>query len=337
MCRAKKYLLIVLFTVCAFVFALHSSDSYAFDLTQDVDLIRGNMVVQFLCSDCSNVSTVAGSGGNTTLTNQNQDLVGILRSTYFDLPTESYQVGDYLTLDIYIFSNINNNTLDSYIKSLMPNTNGWDLVDVSFESLSSGSGVVHFTLRNFIAGSYSTILMTSTSNSYAALYFNEYLTGGLATHWRPKSSLNYSSQIQDVVDAIESQPSYTSQLNTINNNISQLQQSVEDANDDANDRYQDEKDTIQDNADNSVDSWEDAQQNLSFQAPTGLFSWFWSLGTTDQCINIPVLASLLHSTETTYCSWWSTEIRSIVSPIINIFLVCIVSGFIIKWLRSSGL
>lgn len=333
MCRAKKLIMFLLFNVCAFSFALHSSASYALDLTTDVNLVRGNMSYTFACTNCSNQSM---DQDVKLIWNANQDLQAYIRVLTILLPNEAYVPGDFLTIDLYTFNNLNNNSSDIVAKSFSTNTNGWDIVDITFETISASSGVVHITLRNFTAGTYNSIILASTTSAFANLQYNEYLAAGIATHWR-SASPDYSTNFQSVINAINSQPTYTSQLNAINNNVSELQQTMEQANDDANDRYQDEKDTIQDNADNSVDSWEDAQQNLTFEEPTWLLSWFWSLGTTEQCINIPVLASLIHSNETTYCSWWDTTIRSIVSPIVNIFLVCIVSGFIIKWLRSSGI
>lgn len=59
----------------------------------------------------------------------------------------------------------------------------------------------------------------------------------------------------------------------------------------------------------------------------------------DRCVNIPTLASMLHSNETQVCPWFDSSIRSIVTPVLGIASIMLLFGFVVHWLgaRSGNL
>lgn len=339
MCRAKKLIMFLLFNVCAFSFALHSSSSYALTLTENVKLQSiYSTGLTVIGPNISYTNVTSASGGTTG--------AGI-ETFRLHFNNASCVPGDIYQVNVNFFNTNANDSLDAWASSLYGGDNDFSFIETEYQQMDAGTGQIRFTLActSTFTNANKYLTLNSATGSAVWLYPQEWITTFYVARYKVLNTdvdlheiAENAYQINQQLDTVVSTMG-TSQdsLDAINDNIDTVNDNIAQSNQDANDRYQDEKDTIQDNADNTVDSWDDAQEGLTFQAPTGLFSWFWSLGTTDQCINIPVLASLLHSNETTYCSWWSTEIRSIVSPVINIFLVCIVSGFIIKWLRSSGL
>lgn len=212
-----------------------SHNAGALTLTDSVDLIRGNMVYQFNCLDCSNFAYSAISDyGYTRIYNPNVDVQSQIRGLQLNLPSESYLSADYLTLDIFYTNDLANNSLDAYFKSITTTTSGWDLVDVSFDNLSTGGGVVHLTFKCYTPKSYTSIYIQSLGGSALYLWNNEYISSSVATHWRPKSGVNYSQAIQNVVNAINSKD-YTQDLEDIKDAIEdqnqQEQEAVEDASD----------------------------------------------------------------------------------------------------------
>lgn len=74
--------------------------------------------------------------------------------------------------------------------------------------------------------------------------------------------------------------------------------------------------------------------NFSFFNPFApLFGLFMS---QDRCVQIPTLASMLHSNESSVCPWFSSSIRSIVTPVLGISSVMLLFGFVVRWLGSRS-
>lgn len=66
------------------------------------------------------------------------------------------------------------------------------------------------------------------------------------------------------------------------------------------------------------------------------FSSLFTSFTNDRCVNIPTLASWLHTNQNQYCSWWSQDIRNTLTPVFNTLAFMILFGFIIHWLNGSS-
>ena len=75
-------------------------------------------------------------------------------------------------------------------------------------------------------------------------------------------------------------------------------------------------------------SWFDVF-NISFVFP---FRAFFSSFSNDSCVNIPIIANMLNATSNQYCTWWSSDIRNITTPVFTMFGLMVLTGFIIHWL-----
>ena len=89
------------------------------------------------------------------------------------------------------------------------------------------------------------------------------------------------------------------------------------------------------NYNNPGTSWWDGIFNLS-----GIifpFRNFFGGFTNNQCVNIPVIAGMLGlSSNTSYCSWWGSGVRNILTPVFNVASMILLGGFIIHWLRKDN-
>lgn len=335
MCRAKKLLVLVLCCVCAFVCALHSSASYAIDFSTDVEFVDGVSQPRIYPLNYVCAASVC-NGFSNAWTSFLTSTQGGIKDYLHEIPNRQYQYGDIIMLGYNLTVSANTVANHSSFAGLRyAGTNPVNVLYTDVSQLNDTGGTVYVYLWVYNTFTDSNLKLEALDGG-----FSWYLQAGNGGTGQSLKLLN----VQVLRQKNTSSPDYSSALGTIqggisdvNRNLNNVQDSIDQSNQDANDRYDDEKNTIQDNGDNAVGAWTDNEENLSFNAPTGLFNWFWSLGTTEECISISTLARLIHSNETTYCSWWSTEIRSIVSPIVNIFLVCIISGFIIKWLRKDGI
>lgn len=55
----------------------------------------------------------------------------------------------------------------------------------------------------------------------------------------------------------------------------------------------------------------------------------------DSCANIPTLARWVHSETSTVCSWWSADVRSLLTPVFGISSIMLLFGFIVRWIGGS--
>lgn len=74
--------------------------------------------------------------------------------------------------------------------------------------------------------------------------------------------------------------------------------------------------------------------NFNFINPfAGIFGLFTD---NNQCVDIPILASMLHSESSTYCPWFNSATRNILTPVLGIASVMLIFGFVVRWLGSSS-
>lgn len=139
------------------------------------------------------------------------------------------------------------------------------------------------------------------------------------------------SDTTDIATILESIDNSNS---SIESNIQSLMDSQDQANNDANDRYQDEKDTIDNNVSGGIDSVDDIDKTINLPSPLAFF-----LGTlsVSSCYDISTLAGMVGSSETQYCSWFSANTRSIMTPFIDVVVFITVSMFLWSWVKKGGL
>ena len=227
-----------------------------------------------------------------------------------------------------------------------------DITDTSFEQYQSGNTT--WLLRyNFT----SICRMTSNVTNNIAMNFN--LIGGSTSGtdyirffpsymavWDAQDGFDDSA----IISAINS---VNSTLNTVNNSLNSINGLIgntnnklddlldgmgdlktlqEDANDDANARYQDEKDTINNaanDAENNVSS-----QDFSFTLPNPFQAWFGGFS-DNECVDIPNLAQWLHSNETHICTPWPGTVRTVVTTVTTGLCMLLLFNFIINWVKKN--
>lgn len=121
-------------------------------------------------------------------------------------------------------------------------------------------------------------------------------------------------------------------LGNIQNNTSDLLDSQNQANQDANDRYQDEKDTINNATSDAQD--EVNNSDFSFGVPNTLDAFFRSFSDSN-CVNIPNLATWLHSNETRVCSPWPLVVKNTMTPIVTGVFALVLTAFFVHWLKTN--
>lgn len=59
----------------------------------------------------------------------------------------------------------------------------------------------------------------------------------------------------------------------------------------------------------------------------------------NQCASIPIIAGMIHSEESSICPWFNSDVRNIVTPVLGIFSIMLLFGFLVRWLgaRSGNL
>ena len=57
---------------------------------------------------------------------------------------------------------------------------------------------------------------------------------------------------------------------------------------------------------------------------------------TDQsCVEIPIIAGMVHSSNSTYCSWFPASVKNVATPVLVSIAMMVLTGFIYSWLRDS--
>lgn len=65
----------------------------------------------------------------------------------------------------------------------------------------------------------------------------------------------------------------------------------------------------------------------------GIFGLFKS---PNSCAIIPTLARWVHSDTSTVCTWWSSDVTTVLTPVFGLASMMIVFGFLVSWLGGSG-
>lgn len=66
----------------------------------------------------------------------------------------------------------------------------------------------------------------------------------------------------------------------------------------------------------------------------GIFDMFLP---SSNCASIPTLARLLHLDNSTVCSWFPSDVRNIVTPVVSLSSSMLLFGFIVRWLDKGNL
>ena len=87
-----------------------------------------------------------------------------------------------------------------------------------------------------------------------------------------------------------------------------------------------------DPASNPAQSWFNVFEiNMVFP-----FSSFFSSLTNNSCVDIPIMASWLHTSQSHVCTYWSNDIRNTLTPVFMSLSTLLLFGFIVSWLKGNS-
>lgn len=78
-------------------------------------------------------------------------------------------------------------------------------------------------------------------------------------------------------------------------------------------------------------SWFDVF-NFGFTFPFRNF--FTAFTDSTNCVSIPIIGGMLHNPNAQYCSWWSADVRNVLTPVFSLASLMIITGLIIHWLKG---
>lgn len=146
---------------------------------------------------------------------------------------------------------------------------------------------------------------------------------------------NSSDEVEQYLGSIDSKiNSVASGVASTNTKLDTANDLQVQANQDANDRYDDEKQTISDNADGGIESVNDIDTSFTLPNIFGIILGDLSVQT---CYSIPTLASFVHSSNTQYCAWFPASVRTAMSALVDVIVLFIVCSFIWSWVKKGGL
>lgn len=354
----KRYFLPILAVTSFILSASFASPVSAVDLGPNVHPIWAN--ANPLCSFHNRASN---TWGDNSFSNNSTGTT----STYsFDLVNCDYPTGlnTVKTYAVYSFrfdnfaydNSADSGWLASKIRAVSGSAN-WGVVGQTVSSTGATGWQLDLYLYSENASNGGTFQIYNPLNDLEIFYLKpqERITFVGASYWQVTTDTDFEYDYTDLITAINSNlGTANGHLYGIRNNVNNIHDKVvtirdtvngistkmddlksvqEQANQDANDRYQDEKDTIDNNASDAQDTANNA--DFSFTVGNPLTTWF-GLFTGDNCVNIPTIASWIHSNETSVCSPWSSSVRDVTTPIISVLSGTILFGFIVRWLNGSS-
>lgn len=207
---------------------------------------------------------------------------------------------------------------------------------VSWRCTFTVSEFANVTQAGFYLGSLSDHIprITSTPNDLVLVGASyRFITGSDASSDILNSQLRVQEQIRDGVG--QTTDAVNNQGRAVVNSINNLSQTMEESNDDAQARWE-------------ADKQEEAEREEQGQSDAGALGRAFSFSIsnpfigflglfTDSCpVSIPIISSMLHSEESSYSCWFSSQTRSIVTPVIGISASVLLFGFIVRGFLRKG-
>lgn len=273
-----------------------------------------------------------------------------MRGAIITLPYSEYLAGDIIEVDFNIIQTGNDNANNSWVHQLKADSTNMAntpvaIIDIEYENLNQNTSAVKVYV---MVGAYTNSMPSVGISGNITLNQNDFLHIPYTACWRATG--NGASEIVSAINNNATDLSTTNtKIDSVVSAIEDLQDTTEEyisvqqqANDDANDRYQDEKDTIYDEAGNGQDTMDDLSSDMSssFSLPNP-FTAFFGLFVNGCSVNIPTLSSWLGSVDTVYPSWWCTTnklqtIRTALTGVFSFLAVCLTFSFVFKWLRTNS-
>lgn len=219
--------------------------------------------------------------------------------------TVVYHYGDGSTYSVNypVYFNYDLNNLNAYVdySQALPSTN---LTGVSFVMAKTNNYDVYSTLN-----SYSLVLTTLVSD---ASYYVTDAGGGT-----------------DITPLITQNNTIINQNNTTNELLEQQTQQQQD-------QYVAEKQEESDREEQGQDDADEMAGIFNFSIPFILQPLFAGFTDANSCVQIPTLASWLHTEQTEFCPFFPANIRTVLTPILQISGSLLLFGFLVSWLKGDS-
>ena len=161
--------------------------------------------------------------------------------------------------------------------------------------------------------------------------------------YAPTSTIDYSGSLSNI----------NSNIQGLISGVGSVQDSVNSAADQAHQDSQAEIDAINEQTQQQQDQYEQEKEeenqredemdgqasqaesmfSFTFLNPfIGIFELFNDSG----CVSIPTIAGMVGSDETTYCPWFDSSVRNVLTPVFGFSSMILLFGFVIYWLRGGS-
>lgn len=208
------------------------------------------------------------------------------------------------------------------------------MLTIRYASSSTDNVSTIYLGGDFLAPSYYNVTNT--------VYFSNVQ---VYTAWTYKNFIDsigiYMNELKDAISGIDLsqleqyQRTMINQQSLTNQKIDEVNSTLEQQKEQDKDQYEQEK---QEQAQREEQGKADAQQSsgvFNFQIINPLEAFF-NLFINDQCTTIPTIAGMINSPISTYCSWFPSSIRSVMTPAFGLGSSMLLFGFIVRWLKGSG-
>lgn len=164
--------------------------------------------------------------------------------------------------------------------------------------------------------------------------------GSTAVRWyveKAPAIINFSNNIDDAL--LQTQIQQNSTIINQNSQIIQGQQAQTDAinaqTQAQNNQYNQEKQEEAQREESAQDSADQLGGMFNFTVPNPVAGLLGMFSPPDGCVNIPIISSMVRSTDTQYCPWFPASVRNILTPVIGLISVVFIFGFIVAWLNGN--
>ena len=339
--------ILALFLVSSF-----SAPASAIDLVQEVVYKDSGSGQLYHNSIFNNTTYNTGWINSSYSFNQNINLnsIAFRKSDNTNFTMES---GWFLTTTMYVnFKGFNNQWNSTGLFSVSNTSVSCPIIDIDdtmVETHTDGSNTdqrytlfVTCKLTGSLPARMNLFIKTNTSTSYQVTY-----NAVGYTVWQKATAHDYTDDITAVKNAVNSmKTSIENKLDTTNNKLDAVKSALNDlkglqqqANEDAQDRYDQEKQEEADREASGQQSSDDLANSFNFSV-LNPFSPIFGMFSSSCSVSIPTIASWINAPSSTYSSWWCSSsklqnIRSTLSTVFSLFTMMLIFGFVMNWLRND--
>ena len=267
-------------------------------------------------------------------------------------------------VDVFFSSNIQPNSIVSFTISVPANAVGntwvgfspYDQYSLLSKTSYATNGYINETYVMYThSGQDSVALVNPHPDSYVG-YFSEpgvkLLFSGVSVLVLANSTdytNNLSALLEQLTNANTNLAIVSQGIQGVISGVGGVQSSVNSAANQAHQDSQAQIDAIDDQTQQQQDQYEQEKQeesqreddlNTSNSEIVGLFNFnfinplaslYGLFSSGSSCASIPIISSLIGSTETSVCPWFSPTVRNYLTPVFGIASVMILFAFIVRW------